>query len=80
MTDVKLCKDCKWFRPRDGEQPLCGHPTSVAPAAASLVTGKLRPAYQYTCADMRFFLAWDGFCGSEGLHWEATDAAPVGFV
>ena len=30
--------------------------------------------------DMRDFLAWDGYCGSEGLHWEAADDAPVGFA
>lgn len=78
-TAPRLCKDCKWIRPRDEKQPLCGHPTSVAPATTSLVTGELRPAYQYTCADMRGFLAWDTYCGAEGLHWEAADGTPGGF-
>ena len=54
--------------------------TSVAPARISLVTGEQIPEHRYTCADMRYFAAWDAFCGSEGLHWEAADATPVGFA
>jgi hypothetical protein len=77
---MKLCKNCRWHHPRDGEQPLCDHPTSVAPARTSLVTGERMPAYQYTCADMRYFNAWGAFCGSEGRHWEAADTAPTGFA
>jgi hypothetical protein len=76
---VKLCKDCKHFQPREDKPPLCDHPTSVNPARTSLVDGELIAAYHYTCADMRFFLAWSNYCGQEGLHWEAADA-PVGFT
>jgi hypothetical protein len=77
---LKLCRDCRWFRPREDQQPLCGHPTSVSPASTSLVTGEPIAAYQYTCTDMRYFLAWGSFCGREGLHWEAANATPVGFT
>jgi hypothetical protein len=77
---MKLCKDCRWIRPQEKGQPLCGHPTSVSPADTNPVTGEAIPTHPYTCTDMRFFLAWGGFCGSEGLHWEATAAAPVGFA
>ena len=72
---AKLCKDCRWFRPQeDGKAPLCGHPTSVHPDRTSLVSGELIPGHRYACSDMRYFLAWGGFCGSEGTHWEAADA------
>ena len=77
---MKLCKDCRWIRPRDGEPPLCGHPTSVSPTDISRVTGEPIPSHRYTCADMRYFAAWGGFCGSEGLHWEPADTAPTGFT
>jgi hypothetical protein len=77
---MKLCKHCRWIRPRDGDQPLCGHPTSVSPADTSLVTGDPIPSHPYTCTDMRYFHAWGGYCGSEGVHWEPADAAPVGFT
>ena len=77
---MKLCKDCRWFQSRDGQPPLCDHPTSVSPASTSLVSGETIASYHYTCADMRYFLAWDSFCGSEGRHWEPADATPVGFA
>ena len=79
---MKLCKDCRWFRPREaGKAALCGHPTSVHPASTSLITGEPIPGHQYACADMRFLLAWGGFCGSEGTHWEPKQPPePVGFA
>jgi hypothetical protein len=78
---MKLCKDCRWIRPRDDDpRPLCGHPTSVSPVEISRVTGKEIPSYHYTCADMRYFLAWDDYCGQEGVHWEPVDATPAGFT
>jgi hypothetical protein len=79
---MKLCKDCWWFHPQEaGKAALCGHPTSVHPAGTSLITGEPILGHQYTCADMRFFLAWGGFCGSEGTHWAPKQPPePVGFV
>jgi hypothetical protein len=78
---MKLCKDCRWIRPAEDDRgALCGHPTSVNPTRTSLVTGERIPAYQFNCASLREFLAFSGFCGSEGVHWEAADATPAGFV
>jgi hypothetical protein len=78
---MKLCKDCRWMKPRDNAQPLCDHPTSVSAPEISLVTGETIPGHRYTCADMRYFLSFDQYCGREGRHWEAKDdAAPRGFV
>lgn len=77
---MKLCKDCRWFQPREGQQPLCDHPTSVNPTRTSLVTGELIPGYHYACADVRYFDAFSGMCGREGFHWEPADASPAGFT
>jgi hypothetical protein len=78
---MKLCKDCRWFRPQgQGEKPLCGHPTSINPARISRVTGDTIPAYQYDCASLRAFQSFNGFCGEEAKHWEPADIAPVGFT
>jgi hypothetical protein len=77
---MKLCKDCRWIRPRDGEPPLCGHPTSVFPTDISRVTGEPIPSHPYTCGDMRYLYSFDNFCGREGKHWEQMEATPVGFT
>jgi hypothetical protein len=77
---TKLCKDCRWIRPRDDAQPLCGHPTSASPASVSLVTGETIAPRQYLCEDVRHFDAFNAYCGREGLHWEAADATPAGFT
>jgi hypothetical protein len=77
---LKLCTQCRWIRPQaDGSKPLCGHPTSVAPAYTSPVDGQISPAYRYACSDMRFFLA-GLHCGEEGKYWEPADPTPPGFV
>jgi hypothetical protein len=77
---MKLCKDCRWFRPQDQGQPLCGHPTSRHPPKVNLVTGEPIPGRVWTCTDLRAFLSFDEFCGEEGRHWEQADTAPVGFT
>ena len=79
---MKLCKDCKWLRPR-GSRPLCDHPTSVLPGERSLVTGEVTPGARLDCEEARFGWSFGpDYCGQDAKHWEAKDAAPPtgGFV
>jgi hypothetical protein len=62
MSDVKLCKDCRWMcRIYNDETPYgCENP-AVAQAAKSYVTGIV------LCRSAR---CYDTPCGPEGAQWE----------
>lgn len=70
MTDLKLCKDCKWYKKNWFEHltyggdrfDTCHNPV----ASGNLVTGKVNGGF--FCDMMR--LEW-GKCGPYGKYWEA---------
>jgi len=70
MTDLKLCKDCKWYK-KDWFEHLtyggdrfdtCHNPV----VSGNLVTGKVKGGR--FCDMMRLPY---GRCGNEGKYWEA---------
>ena len=70
MTDLKLCKDCKWYKKNwfshfsgagDGDDK-CFHPV----LSENLVTGKSKDG-KYCCYKRLPY----GGCGEEGKYWEA---------
>jgi hypothetical protein len=70
MTDLKLCKDCKWYK-----KDWCAHITGYGDAldtchnpvaSGNLVTGNVKGGL--FCDMMR--MEW-GKCGPYGKYWEA---------
>ena len=70
MTELRLCKDCKWYKKSWVEHLIfgsdaddkCFHPV----LSGNLVTGKVKVGC--SCVMMR--KTCDG-CGKEGKYWEA---------
>jgi len=70
MTDLKLCKDCKWYKKDWFEHltyggdrfDMCRNPV----VSGNLVTGKVKGGR--FCDMMRLSY---GRCGEEGKYWEA---------
>jgi hypothetical protein len=70
MTDLKLCKDCKWYKKSWFEHLTGmgdGYDTCLNPVLSNnLVTGKVKGGR--FCENMRRCY---GNCGPEGRYWEA---------
>lgn len=70
MTELKLCKDCKWYKKSWVEHLIfgndaddkCFHPV----LSENLVTGKVKGGR--VCSFMRLH---GGGCTPEGKYWEA---------
>lgn len=70
MTELLLCKDCKWYKKSWVEHLIfgndaddkCFHPV----LSENLVTGKVKGGR--VCSFMRLY---SGGCGVEGKYWEA---------
>ena len=73
MTDIKLCKDCKWYRKdwishilnRNHHYDMCASPNTTQ----NLVTGN-----ENRFCDMLRAQRWkelDYSCGPDGRFWEA---------
>jgi hypothetical protein len=84
MSDVRLCKDCRWVtwpwrHMRDSDAAMCIHPSAVSPSDVTpdRVTGRKdkRPPGSFCDTERRF-----GGCGPEGKNWEEAGAKPAGFV
>jgi hypothetical protein len=68
MTELRLCKHCKWFRPKWFEQPRfakCGHIKGVRFSGEQFVNASV-PDRRY-CATMR---ESPELCGPLGFLWE----------
>ena len=70
MTELRLCKDCKWYK-KDWFEHLTGggdrfDTCHSLVASGNLVTGKVKGGL--FCDMMR--LEW-GKCGPDGRFWEA---------
>ncbi len=71
MSEVKLCKDCR-FSQNGEEYSYCLHPQSpVEPAKISLITGSIEaPARSYYCQTMRMN---SSKCKQEALLFELKE-------
>lgn len=62
MSEVKLCKDCKWFSVQANSSPLCNHQGATI---VDYVTGGSKQMY---CEPMRIRI-----CAPNGILWEKRE-------
>jgi hypothetical protein len=75
VTEVRLCKDCRYAE-NTRDRWLCYHRTSIVVPPPDRVTGATREPYPAQCVFMRIDQGMfrPDLCGSQGQYWEARGA------